>query len=81
MTHGVERGDEITGTCETCRFWQQWPTESLPHDRRDYGPQGQCRRNAPTMRDQDQHGTRWATWPDTLPYDWCGEHQPRQEQP
>ena len=55
--------------------------ESLPHDRRGYGPQGQCRRNPPTASPQDQHGGRWGTWPDVMPYDWCGEHRPRPSGP
>ena len=67
---------EMTESCETCRFWDNWSGEG----------NGWCRRNAPhaaryhevvTFED-DGAGVDPSTtsWPDTQSDDWCGEYQP-----
>ena len=61
-------------TCETCRWWDSAKYE------------GQCRRHAPRLSGQAApHGNAthqdpmFRAWPTTWRDDWCGEHQPREE--
>lgn len=61
--------------CETCRWWYSADE-----------PKGECRRyppNPPQFRpNPNGHGLDWivASWPDTSPGDFCGEHKPRPDQ-
>ena len=48
--------------CNSCRFWQVGGAPSG----------GFCRRNAPTVTENQQ----FTGWPWTLPCNWCGEYQP-----
>lgn len=55
-------------TCENCRWWNElWP--------KGIEPGGECRRMAP-VRVETQ-----TAWPETMRRNWCGEHQPKAEQP
>lgn len=62
----------MTATCETCRWWA---SNADPDDE----PLDQCRKHAP--RPHNWEDKSWAEWPQTLPDDWCGEHQPKEPTP
>ena len=66
----------MSATCETCRWWAL-SVESYDE------PANQCHRYAPrpTVWEQGRMFPGWAEWPQTLPDDWCGEHQPKEPTP
>lgn len=53
--------------CETCRWW----------DSDTYSVKGRCHRYPPTPESHMVGQRR----PSTVPHDWCGEHQPKEQQP
>ncbi len=59
-------------TCETCAFW---------NDRRPRVESGECYRYPPALVAENgftNHTTTRAHFPWTWPYQWCGEHAPRE---
>jgi hypothetical protein len=61
----------MTNTCATCRWWE--PISDLDGVIRD----GECRRYAPRPILQPNVTRRRAFYAETLPEDWCGEHEPQ----
>ena len=62
----------MSKTCETCRFW----------NRDHYSTQSQkglgvCMRFPPTVLATASYGL----WPTLHDANWCGEHQPREQEP
>jgi hypothetical protein len=68
----------MTATCETCRFRK-------PDSRPEYASSGYCRRYPPQVAQwthPDYNGPQYDQhWPWMAGEDFCGEHQPKEQQP
>ena len=63
--------------CETCRFWKipnHSRTVDLEHKISD------CRKRVPQVFGINSDGELIDGFPTTREHDWCGEHQPREEE-
>lgn len=61
-------------TCETCRFWLEYEEQDESDRENQYG---ECVRFPP----QHKHGEHVSRFPTSFAYSWCGEHQPRPDEP
>lgn len=67
----------MTATCETCRWWNQWPWQQ-----NDGVRDGECRARAPIPHPPGPVAYRPdRKFPQTDRNDWCGEHQPKEPTP
>lgn len=66
MSHRISTPPIDSVTCETCRFWDDVPTEI---------PFGICRRRAPQAVIIAMAPVPNVAWPNTHADEWCGEWQ------
>lgn len=69
----------MNAICKTCRWWDT--THDSDKEDREEAEQAPCKRHAPSCPSPDKPNNDivWGEWPETLPVDFCGDHEPKEK--